>query len=121
MDRTFRNRPEYNYIAQDAAVGCGDGVCDDGSLGGTQYCDEGTDSADCDTSDTCCAAHCCSGTSNSCAFQASYGDESGVAGKLVRDMVAIGTGMGRLGVKSYVGVFDKVSIHCVNSFVFGRD
>ena len=86
----------------------GDGECDDGSQGGEQYCDLGTDSADCSPPGTCCESHCCAGGSDSCAFQAAYGDESGVSGKIYRDQISLGTGKTRLGTAAYMGVFDKV-------------
>lgn len=86
----------------------GDGVCDDGSLGGQQYCDRGTDSKDCDTTGECCPCSCCYQSGDSCAFHAIYGDGSGVAGKILRDEVAFGSDKGRLGSPVYFGQFDKV-------------
>jgi len=87
----------------------GDGECDDGSQGGTQYCGLGTDSADCSPPGVCCESHCRAGAdSEACAFQAAYGDESGVSGKVYSDMIALGTGDTRLGATAFMGVFDKV-------------
>ena len=87
----------------------GDGECDDGSQGGTQYCDVGTDSADCSAPGVCCESHCRAGAdSDACAFQAAYGDESGVSGKVYSDMIALGIGETRLGATAFMGVFDKV-------------
>ena len=86
----------------------GDGICDDGSQGGDKYCDLGTDSADCDTTSSCCPASCCHQDGTSCAFHSIYGDGSGVAGKVVRDEVAFGVGTSKLGASAYFGQFDKV-------------
>ena len=98
-----------NCLEHDTCKYKGDGECDDGSQGGTQYCETGTDSADCSPAGVCCESHCrAGGDSDACAFQASYGDESGVSGKVYSDMIALGTGASRLGAQAYMGVFDKV-------------
>eukprot|EP01050_Picozoa_sp_SAG11_P024574 SAG11_NODE_5274_length_1609_cov_1.419868_1_plen_408_part_01 len=83
----------------------GDGECDDGSQGGTKVCDVGTDSQDCDSN--CCTRRCCSHGSNSCAFQATYGDGSGVAGPIASDLVSFGTGTSAISARVHFGVFDR--------------
>ena len=95
-------------LEQDTCKYKGDGACDDGSDGGTAYCRKGTDSMDCDTTGSCCPATCCYQGGGLCAFHAIYGDGSGVAGKIIRDEVAFGTGKGRLGSSVFFGHFDKV-------------
>ena len=89
----------------------GDGVCDDGTLGGPQYCPVGSDSADCGAplGATCCPRSCCWQKQDACAFLSAYGDGSGVSGKIVRDQVAFsGTADSRLHALAYFGTFDRV-------------
>jgi hypothetical protein len=98
-----------NCLENDTCKYKGDGECDDGSQGGKQYCAAGTDTADCSPPGVCCESHCkAGGDSSACAFQAAYGDESGVSGKVYSDMIALGTGDTRLGAQAFMGVFDKV-------------
>ena len=102
--------------AQDTCRYKGDGVCDDGSQG-HQFCKDGSDSADCDTTGRCCTPHCCDGSKDSCAFQESYGDGSGVAGSIVSDQVVVG----QLTAQSLFGVFDEVQMMADGGLFEGTD
>jgi hypothetical protein len=93
-------------VCHETCAYAGDGECDDGSQGGTQYCASGSDPQDCGVN--CCLAQCCAQGSDTCAFSSVYGDGSGVSGKVVADQVSFGgTGQSRLGAMASFGVFDK--------------